>query len=138
MGAGGIVSSAYCLLYKLYTLKLTRKQLMGLITHKDSPYIRGLGFMYIRSVLNIHVTVFRYLDHNHWCLNTGINLGLVFNLENILLYEFNNVILKGAGQRLFSPTRKENKIFKLEFFLEGRWGEPIIIGQKTAIYIDLC
>ncbi|XP_048776673.2 pre-mRNA-splicing factor 38B-like isoform X2 [Ostrea edulis] len=48
VGAGGIVSSAYCLLYKLYTLKLTRKQLMGLITHKDSPYIRGLGFMYIR------------------------------------------------------------------------------------------
>ena len=50
VGAGGIVSSAYCLLYKLFTLKLTRKQLMGLMTHSDSPYIRGLGFMYIRSV----------------------------------------------------------------------------------------
>ncbi|KAK6167146.1 hypothetical protein SNE40_021243 [Patella caerulea] len=48
VGAGGIVSSAYCLLYKLYTLKLTRKQLVGLLTHTDSPYIRGLGFMYIR------------------------------------------------------------------------------------------
>ncbi len=48
VGAGGIVSSAYCLLYKLYTLKLTRKQLNGLLTHTDSPYIRGLGFMYIR------------------------------------------------------------------------------------------
>ncbi|ESO98736.1 hypothetical protein LOTGIDRAFT_95079, partial [Lottia gigantea] len=48
VGAGGIVSSAYCLLYKLYTLKLTRKQLNGLLTHSDSPYIRGLGFMYIR------------------------------------------------------------------------------------------
>lgn len=48
VGAGGIVSSAYCLLYKLYTLKLTRKQLIGLIEHTDSPYIRGLGFMYIR------------------------------------------------------------------------------------------
>lgn len=66
MGAGGIVSSAYCLLYKLYTLKLTRKQLMGLITHKDSPYIRGLGFMYIRSVLNIHVTVFKNLHHSYY------------------------------------------------------------------------
>nr|XP_022325990.1 pre-mRNA-splicing factor 38B-like isoform X1 [Crassostrea virginica]XP_022325991.1 pre-mRNA-splicing factor 38B-like isoform X1 [Crassostrea virginica] len=52
VGAGGIVSSAYCLLYKLYTLKLTRKQLMGLITHKDSPYIRGLGFMYIRYCID--------------------------------------------------------------------------------------
>lgn len=48
VGSGGIVSSAFCLLYKLYTLKLTRKQLNGLITHTDSPYIRALGFMYIR------------------------------------------------------------------------------------------
>merc|ERR1719229_225198 len=48
VGAGGIVSSAYCLLYKLYTLKLTKKQLNGLLVHCDSPYIRGLGFMYIR------------------------------------------------------------------------------------------
>lgn len=48
VGAGGIVSSAYCLLYKLCTLKLTRKQVNGLCTHPDSPYIRGLGFMYIR------------------------------------------------------------------------------------------
>uniref|UniRef100_A0A146M9R8 Pre-mRNA-splicing factor 38 n=2 Tax=Lygus hesperus TaxID=30085 RepID=A0A146M9R8_LYGHE len=48
VGAGGIVSTAYCLLYKLFTLKLTRKQLNGLITHTDSPYIRALGFMYIR------------------------------------------------------------------------------------------
>ncbi|XP_078381576.1 pre-mRNA-splicing factor 38B-like isoform X1 [Oculina patagonica] len=48
VGAGGIVSTAFCLLYKLFTLKLTRKQLNGLITHVDSPYIRGLGFMFIR------------------------------------------------------------------------------------------
>ena len=48
VGAGGIVSTAYCLLYKLFTLKMTRKQLNGLITHCDSPYIRALGFMYIR------------------------------------------------------------------------------------------
>ena len=51
VGAGGIVSSAFCLLYKLYTLKLTRKQLNGLLTHSDSAYIRGLGFMYIRWVV---------------------------------------------------------------------------------------
>lgn len=48
VGAGGIVSSAYCLLYKLFTLKLTRKQVHGLCTNKDSAYIRGLGLMYIR------------------------------------------------------------------------------------------
>ncbi|XP_043686398.1 pre-mRNA-splicing factor 38B isoform X1 [Vespula pensylvanica] len=48
VGAGGIVSTAYCLLFKLFTLRLTRKQLNGLINHLDSPYIRALGFMYIR------------------------------------------------------------------------------------------
>lgn len=42
------MSSAFCLLYKLYTLRLTRKQLNGLLNHTDSPYIRALGFMYIR------------------------------------------------------------------------------------------
>jgi len=48
VGAGGIVSSAYCILYKLATMRLTRKQVQGLINHSDSPYIRGLGFLYIR------------------------------------------------------------------------------------------
>lgn len=42
------MSSAFCLLYKLYTLRLTRKQVNGLMSHTDSPYIRGLGFMYVR------------------------------------------------------------------------------------------
>ncbi|XP_055593392.1 pre-mRNA-splicing factor 38B isoform X3 [Uranotaenia lowii] len=48
VGAGGIVSTAFCLLYKLYTLRLTRKQVNGLLSHTDSPYIRALGFMYLR------------------------------------------------------------------------------------------
>jgi len=51
VSAGGIVSSAYCLLYKLYTLKLSKKQVMSLINHCDSPYIRGLGFMFLRYTL---------------------------------------------------------------------------------------
>ncbi|OQR68364.1 pre-mRNA-splicing factor 38B-like [Tropilaelaps mercedesae] len=48
VGAGGIVSTAFCCLYKLYTLKLTRNQVFGLLDHTDSPYIRALGFMYLR------------------------------------------------------------------------------------------
>ncbi|KRY17734.1 Pre-mRNA-splicing factor 38B [Trichinella patagoniensis] len=52
VGAGGVVSSAFCLLYKLFTLKLTRKQLTALLNHPDSCYIRGLGFMYIRFCLH--------------------------------------------------------------------------------------
>lgn len=51
VAAGGIVSSAFCLLYKLFTLKLTKKQLHGLLKHQDSPYIRGLGFLYIRYTM---------------------------------------------------------------------------------------
>ncbi|XP_057315182.1 pre-mRNA-splicing factor 38B-like isoform X2 [Hydractinia symbiolongicarpus] len=52
VGAGGIVSSGYCLLFKLFTMKLTQKQLYVLLNHTDSPYIRGLGFMYIRYCLH--------------------------------------------------------------------------------------
>eukprot|EP00123_Amoebidium_parasiticum_P007642 comp18250_c1_seq1/m.19228 comp18250_c1_seq1/g.19228 ORF comp18250_c1_seq1/g.19228 comp18250_c1_seq1/m.19228 type:complete len:226 (-) comp18250_c1_seq1:187-864(-) len=47
-GQGTAVSSAFCLLYKLFTMKVTEKQMHGLLNHKDSPYIRGLGFLYLR------------------------------------------------------------------------------------------
>jgi len=48
VSAGGVVSSAYCLMYKLYTLKVTKKQLYALLEHCDSPYIRGVGFLFLR------------------------------------------------------------------------------------------
>lgn len=66
VGTGGIVSTAFCLLYKLFTLKLTRKQVMGLITHTDSPYIRALGFMYIRyySELTLYIYLSISILHN--------------------------------------------------------------------------
>jgi len=51
VSAGGVISSAFCLLYKLYTLKLTKKQVLCLLNHCDSPYIRGLGFMFLRFTL---------------------------------------------------------------------------------------
>jgi len=51
VSAGGIVSSCYCLMYKLYTLKVTKKQVYALIEHADSPYIRGVGFMFLRYTL---------------------------------------------------------------------------------------
>merc|ERR1712012_521242 len=41
----------YCLMYKLYTLKVTKKQVYALIEHADSPYIRGVGFMFLRYTL---------------------------------------------------------------------------------------
>lgn len=48
VGAGGIVSTVFCLLYKLFTLRPTRKQVMSFIKCKDSPYIRATGFLYLR------------------------------------------------------------------------------------------
>ncbi|XP_071913753.1 pre-mRNA splicing factor SR-like 1 isoform X6 [Coffea arabica] len=34
-------STAFCLLYKFFTMKLTVKQMHGLLKHPDSPYIRA-------------------------------------------------------------------------------------------------
>jgi len=51
VSAGGVVSSAFCLLFKLHTIRLTKKQAYGLLNHVDSPYIRALGFMYLRFTL---------------------------------------------------------------------------------------
>ena len=50
------MSSAYCLLFKLFTLKLTRRQVQAMLDHVDSSYIRGLGFMYIRFS-SLHTTI---------------------------------------------------------------------------------
>lgn len=43
-------STAFCLLYKLFTMKFTVKQMQDLLDHPDSPYIRALGFLYLRYV----------------------------------------------------------------------------------------
>ncbi|GAY64109.1 hypothetical protein CUMW_231040 [Citrus unshiu] len=37
-------STAFCLLYKFFTMKLTVKQMHGLLKHPDSPYIRAAMF----------------------------------------------------------------------------------------------
>ncbi|CAL5373762.1 unnamed protein product [Camellia sinensis] len=41
-------STSFCLLYKFFTMKLTVKQMHGLLKHQDSPYIRCVGFLYLR------------------------------------------------------------------------------------------
>ncbi|KAL0905617.1 hypothetical protein M5K25_024050 [Dendrobium thyrsiflorum] len=43
-------STAFCLLYKFFTMKITVKQMHGLLKHPDSPYIRAIGFLYLRFV----------------------------------------------------------------------------------------
>ncbi len=47
-GTARIASTAYCILYKLCTMQVTRNQMRVLLNHKDSPYIRCLGFLHLR------------------------------------------------------------------------------------------
>ncbi|KAJ3030341.1 UNVERIFIED_CONTAM: hypothetical protein HDU68_009375 [Siphonaria sp. JEL0065] len=47
---GTHASTAFCLLFKLWTLKLTVKQIEGMIDNADSPHIRAIGFLYLRYV----------------------------------------------------------------------------------------
>ncbi|KAE8666949.1 Detected protein of confused Function [Hibiscus syriacus] len=50
-------STAFCLLYKFFTMKLTVKQMQGLLKHSDSPYIRAYYFDTLFP--RIHVPVLR-------------------------------------------------------------------------------
>jgi pre-mRNA-splicing factor 38B len=43
-----IPSTAYCLLYKCFTLRLTFKQVSSMLGSKKSSFIRALGFLYLR------------------------------------------------------------------------------------------
>jgi len=51
VSAGGVISSAFCLLFKVHTVRPTKKQIYMMLNHCDSPYIRGIGFMYLRYTL---------------------------------------------------------------------------------------
>jgi pre-mRNA-splicing factor 38B len=41
-------SSAFCLLLRMLTLRMTEHQLQLTLDHADSPYIRAAGFLYLR------------------------------------------------------------------------------------------
>ena len=48
MHTGKQPSNAFCLLLRLLTLRCSEKQMKLLLDHVDSPYIRGIGFLYLR------------------------------------------------------------------------------------------
>jgi len=52
LGKTRLPSTAFSLLYKMFVMRLTHKQLKGLITYKKAPYIRGIGFLFIRFVVH--------------------------------------------------------------------------------------
>ena len=41
-------STAFCLLLRLLTLRMTPQQLESTLSHPDSPYIRAIGFLFLR------------------------------------------------------------------------------------------
>ena len=47
-GAHKSPSTAFCLLLRLFTLRCTEKQMTLMLDHVDSPYIRCIGFLYLR------------------------------------------------------------------------------------------
>jgi pre-mRNA-splicing factor 38B len=49
-GAVKVPSQAFCLLLRLLTLRCTEKQMHLMLNHVDSPYIRCIGFLYLRYV----------------------------------------------------------------------------------------
>jgi pre-mRNA-splicing factor 38B len=48
VSAAGRPTSCFTLVYKCFCLKLTASQINTLINHPDSPYIRIVGFLYLR------------------------------------------------------------------------------------------
>ncbi|XP_056637268.1 pre-mRNA-splicing factor 38B [Diorhabda sublineata] len=116
VGAGGIVSTAYCLLYKLFTLKLTRKQLNGLISHCDSPYIRALGFMYIRYT-------FPPANLLEW-------------YEDYLEDEEELDVKAGGGQNMTIGLMLRQWLVKLEWFSTLFPRIPVPIQQKIQKHLE--
>ncbi|KAG0207447.1 PRP38 pre-mRNA processing factor 38 domain-containing protein B [Mortierella sp. GBA30] len=47
---GTTPSTAWVIMYKFWTLRLTIRQLENLIDHPHSVYLRGIGFLYLRYV----------------------------------------------------------------------------------------
>ena len=45
----GVPSSAFMLLFKLFTLQITKSQIERLLSHPDSAYIRAIGVLYLRQ-----------------------------------------------------------------------------------------
>ncbi|XP_075264537.1 uncharacterized protein LOC142356540 [Convolutriloba macropyga] len=58
-------STAFCCLYKLCSMQLTRKNISDTLSHPDSPFIRAVGFLYLRYVCDpkqIWSWVQQYID----------------------------------------------------------------------------
>lgn len=51
VSTAGTPGMSYTFLLKLFIMKLTRPQIKSMLGHTDSPYIRALGFLYLRYAM---------------------------------------------------------------------------------------
>lgn len=49
-GRNHIPSTSFCLLYKLFTLKITTNQMKSMLNSEKSTFLRGMGILYLRFV----------------------------------------------------------------------------------------
>ena len=47
---GKVPSSAYCILLRLFLLRVSKKEMNEMLIHPDSPYIIGIGLLYLRYI----------------------------------------------------------------------------------------
>eukprot|EP01156_Anaeramoeba_ignava_P021394 Anaeramoba_ignava/c18934_g1_i2.p1 GENE.c18934_g1_i2~~c18934_g1_i2.p1 ORF type:complete len:172 (+),score=51.24 c18934_g1_i2:122-637(+) len=100
-------SPAFCLMYKLFTLKMTKKQMKGLVTHKDSPFIRAIGFLYLRFSYPLEKILdwySDYLDDKEEFQPFSSSSKMIYYLKgNILIYfypEFLNQNYENINKKL--------------------------------------
>ena len=121
----GVPSACAMLLFKLYILQLTTSQVKRLITHPDSPYIRAVGFLYLRHVVDPK-TLFAWCEpHLHdqekfSVLGDGFAIPVGrFVTQLLTQQEFHDVMLP----RLPVPVKREIDAKLNEMGLgEGRGG----------------
>eukprot|EP00040_Diaphanoeca_grandis_P007527 m.41257 g.41257 ORF g.41257 m.41257 type:complete len:211 (-) comp18740_c0_seq2:121-753(-) len=63
--SGNATSSGFCLLYKFFCIRLNEKEVIKLLNHPDSPYIRAIGFLYLRYCIPPKDLMDWYWDYIH-------------------------------------------------------------------------
>ena len=64
---GPAASPCFCLVYKLFLMRLTDREMETLLTHGDSPFIRAVGLLYLRIATDV-ADLWRWFEpalHDH-------------------------------------------------------------------------
>ena len=119
-------STAFCLLYKFFTMKLTVKQMHGLLKHPDSPYIRAVSSLLLFSSF-------------FWLLFTCFRVSACFRFSWELLWENKNC----ANESIKDHQKTDNSYWSIQpsRFSDTREASvpsfPCILGNYTNILPQL-